>query len=178
MRRQPKDRVLFLASEGDAVPSAAEIAVSQLSHLLGLPPSSTIIDVRADEAFATDLRLIPGVQRRNFGAVTTWTEDYQGHSVIVVCEQGLQLSPGATPFDYTDAVWADRGDKCTFDVMIEEFGLGSDALTRSALIVRGADVGRPDLTPQPAGLLAASLGYSRMYRDDLAQRDAANATSA
>lgn len=30
-----------------------------------------------------------------------------------------------------------------------------------------------DLAPQAAGLLAASLGLSRMYRDDLAQLDAA-----
>jgi hypothetical protein len=30
-----------------------------------------------------------------------------------------------------------------------------------------------DAAPQAAGLLAASLGLSRMYRDDLAQLDAA-----
>ena len=79
----------------------------------------------------------------------------------------------ATPFDVRGAFWDDRGDRCTFDVMIEEFALGSDALARLAVIVRGADTGRLDLTPQSAGLLAASLGYSRMYRDDLAQLDAA-----
>ena len=32
--------------------------------------------------------------------------------------------------------------RCTFDVMIEEFALGSDALARLAVIVRGADTGR------------------------------------
>jgi hypothetical protein len=79
----------------------------------------------------------------------------------------------ATPFDVPKAFWSDRGDKCTFDVMIEEFGLASEALARLALIVRGADTGRLDLAPQSAGLLAASLGYSRIYRDDLAQLDAA-----
>src|SRR5258705_1562988 len=79
----------------------------------------------------------------------------------------------ATPFDVVDSFWGDRGDKCTFDVMIEEFGLDSDALARLALIVRGADTGRLDLTPHSAGLLATSLGYSRMYRDDLAQLEAA-----
>ena len=40
---------------------------------------------------------------------------------------------------------------------------------------RGADTARPDLTPQSEGLLAASLGYSRMYRDDLPQLEAAMA---
>ena len=59
--------------------------------------------------------------------------------------------------------------------MIVELGLGTEALLKLALIVRGADTGRLDLTPQSAGLLAASLGYSRMFRDDLAQLDAAMA---
>jgi hypothetical protein len=41
-----------------------------------------------------------------------------------------------------------------------------------ATIVRGADTGRFDLAPEAAGLLAASLGLSRMYADDLAQLEA------
>ena len=81
----------------------------------------------------------------------------------------------ATPFDIDNAFWRDRGELCTFDVMIEEFGLDTDVLLKLARIVRGADTGRLDLAPQCAGLLAASLGYSRMYRDDLAQLDAAMA---
>lgn len=80
---------------------------------------------------------------------------------------------GATPFDIDDVFWSHRGDTCTFDTMIEEFGLKSASLLQFAKIVRGADTARPDLTPQSAGLLAASLGYSRMYRDDLPQLEAA-----
>ena len=38
--------------------------------------------------------------------------------------------------------------------------------------MRGADTARPDLAPQAAGLLAVSLGLSRMYADDIAQLDA------
>ncbi len=79
----------------------------------------------------------------------------------------------ATPFDAGDGEWNDRDELCTFDVMVAEFGLRTPALARLALIVRGADTGRPDLTPQSAGLLAACLGYSRMHRDDVAQLDAA-----
>ena len=56
--------------------------------------------------------------------------------------------------------------------MIEEFQLGTVALKRLAVVVRGADTDRHDLAPQAAGLLAASLGLSRMYRDDLAQLEA------
>ncbi len=80
---------------------------------------------------------------------------------------------GATPFDIDDVFWSHRGEACTFDVMLDVFGLHSGALVRLAAIVRGADTARLDAAPQAAGLLAASLGLSRMYRDDLAQLDAA-----
>lgn len=79
---------------------------------------------------------------------------------------------GATPFDVDDVFWSHRGPLCTFDVMLDEFGLHLPALDRLALIVRGADTGLPDLAPEAAGLLAASLGLSRMFKDDLAQLDA------
>jgi rhodanese-related sulfurtransferase len=79
---------------------------------------------------------------------------------------------GATPFDIEGIFWSHRGPVCTFDVMLEEFGLQSEALSRLAVIVRGADTARLDIAPQAAGLLAASLGFSRMYRDDLVQLDA------
>jgi rhodanese-related sulfurtransferase len=79
---------------------------------------------------------------------------------------------GATPFDIENVFWSHRGKLCTFDVMLEEFGLRTAALDRLATIVRGADTDALDLAPQSAGLLAASLGFSRMYRDDLAQLEA------
>ena len=79
---------------------------------------------------------------------------------------------GATPFDIEGVYWSHRGEKCTFDVMVEEFGLATTPLLRLAALVRGADTARLDLAPEAAGLLAASLGLSRMYSDDLAQLDA------
>ena len=79
---------------------------------------------------------------------------------------------GATPFDIEGVFWSHRGPLCTFDVMLDEFGLHTAALDRLALIIRAADTARMDLAPEAAGLLAASLGLSRMYRDDLKQLDA------
>jgi rhodanese-related sulfurtransferase len=80
---------------------------------------------------------------------------------------------GATPFDVDGVFWSHRGDQCSFDTMVEELGLGSiDALARLAVIVRGADTARPEIAPQAAGLLAASLGLSRMFADDLEQLEA------
>jgi rhodanese-related sulfurtransferase len=80
----------------------------------------------------------------------------------------------ATPFDIEgdDVFWSHRGELCTFDVMIEEFGVVTDPLRRLAVIVRGADTARLDLAPESSGLLAASLGLSRMFPDDNAQLEA------
>ena len=79
---------------------------------------------------------------------------------------------GGVPFDIENVFWSHRGDTCTFDTMIEEFDLGTPPLLRLATMVRGADTARPELSPQAPGLLAASLGLSRMYSDDLEQLEA------
>ena len=75
----------------------------------------------------------------------------------------------ATPFDIEGVLWSHRGDTCTFDTMLTEWGLQTEALQRLALVIRAADTDRHDLSPQAAGLLAISVGLSRQFRDDLAQ---------
>jgi len=79
---------------------------------------------------------------------------------------------GAMPYDIEDVFWSHRGERCTFDTMLDEFGLSTPALDRLAAIVRGADTARLDLAPEAAGLLAASLGLSRMHTGDLEQLEA------
>jgi rhodanese-related sulfurtransferase len=79
---------------------------------------------------------------------------------------------GAAPFDIEGVYWSHRGERCTFDVMVEEFGLATAPLLRLATLVRAADTARLDLAPEAAGLLAASLGLSRMHADDLGQLEA------
>lgn len=86
--------------------------------------------------------------------------------------QGVAEQFGAMPYDIEGTFWSHRDDLCTFDVLLAEFGLSTPGLDRLALIVRGADTARLDLAPECAGLLAASLGLSRMYSDDLAQLEA------
>lgn len=87
---------------------------------------------------------------------------------------GVAASQHAEPFDVADegVFWSHRGELCTFDVMVEAFGLGThDPLTRLAAIVRGADTDRLEAAPEAAGLLAISLGLSRLHSDDHAQLD-------
>jgi rhodanese-related sulfurtransferase len=219
------------------------------------------VDVRIDDDFSLDPRLIPASVRRTHKEIGTWISEFAGRSVVVACQRGEKLSQGAaawmrhyrinarnleggfeawqsarellvrtdvlpprdlqgrtmwvtrerpkvdriacpwlirrfidpqavflfveptqvelvadrfgaTPFDIYGVFWSHRGERCTFDTMIEEFGLHSGALDHLATIVRGADTARLDLAPQAPGLLAASLGLSRLIGDDFQQLEA------
>lgn len=72
----------------------------------------------------------------------------------------------AIPYDVPYVQITHRGDQCSFDALIQDFDLHDDALDLLATIVRGADTGRPDLSPHSPGLLALSLGLSAMHADD------------
>ncbi|KFI25498.1 MULTISPECIES: chromate resistance protein ChrB domain-containing protein [Haematobacter] len=86
--------------------------------------------------------------------------------------QAVAETFGAAPYDIDGVFWSHRGETCTFDTLIAEFDLSIPALDRLATIVRGADTARPDLAPECAGLIAASLGLSRMHVADLEQLEA------
>lgn len=237
------------------------ISAEKLARLMGTPSCPVLIDVRNDEDFAADPRLIPAAMRRPYMDAPDWAGDFVGRKVVVICQKGLKLSQGvaawlrqagatadvleggteawhraalpvvpvtklperdrhgrtvwvtrsrpkidriacpwlirrfvdpsavflfvapseveavaerfgAIPFDIEGVFWSHRGEHCTFDVMVEEFELGIGPLLHLATIIRAADTARLDLIPQAAGLLAASLGLSRMYADDLEQLDA------
>ena len=246
------------------MPAFNTISHDKLFRLIGTPACPAIIDVRTDEAFDQEPRLIPGAMRRPPTEVSQWIESLGDRSAVVTCRKGQELSQGvaamlraegvaaealeggvsgwaaaglpmvpnavlprrdgqgrtawvtrarpkvdriacpwlirrfvdpnalflfvppadvqavaerfqAAPFDIEgDGVfWSHRGALCTFDAMVAEFGLGDmPALQRLSIIVRGADTAKPDLAPQAAGLLAISLGLSRMYADDLEQLEA------
>ena len=241
--------------------SFTTISSDKLARLIGTANTPALIDVRTDEDFAADPRLLPGAVRRSHQQVSDWGTAYCGRRAVVVCQRGLKLSEGtaawlrhigasaealeggfeiwkaaklplvpasklpvrdaqgrtvwvtrarpkidriacpwlirrfvdpnavflfvapsevaavgerfdAVPFDIENVFWSHSGDLCTFDVMVEEFGLATPPMLRLATMVRAADTGRLDLSPEAPGLLAASLGLSRMYDDDLEQLEA------
>ena len=79
---------------------------------------------------------------------------------------------GAIPFDVDGVHYSHHGangEFCSFDTLLDAFGIDDPALRHLARIVRGADTGQLELEPQSAGLLALSLGLSSMEDDDLAQ---------
>jgi hypothetical protein len=73
---------------------------------------------------------------------------------------------GAVPYDIPGVEMGHFGELCSFDAFLKKYQLTDPALDQLAVIVRGADTGRPELAPQAPGLLAVSLGLSRMYQDD------------
>jgi len=241
--------------------SYTSISSDKLSRLIGTASAPALIDVRLDEDFAADPRLIPGAVRRSHLDVQDWASQMTGKSVVVICNKGEKLSEGtaawlrcskvgaevlegghlgwtqaelptvpaakipkrdgrgrtvwvtrsrpkidriacpwlirrfidpvavflfvtpsevvevaerfkATPFDVENVFWSHRGELCTFDVMVKEFGLSTPPMGRLATMVRAADTARLDLSPEAPGLLAASLGLSRMFDDDLEQLNA------
>jgi rhodanese-related sulfurtransferase len=243
------------------MPSLNTISIDKLARLIGMPHGPALVDVRTEEDFNANPRLIPGAMRRRHSDPSEWAGEFKGRSAVVICQRGAKLSQGvaawlrhagvpadgledgfegwrsaglplvpvakmppldrhertvwvtrarpkvdriacpwlirrfidpravflfvapsevdavadrfaATPFDVEGVFWSHRGERCSFDVMVEEFGLATEPMLRLAAIVRGADTGRFDVAPQAAGLLAASLGLSRMYSDDLAQLEA------
>jgi hypothetical protein len=73
---------------------------------------------------------------------------------------------GATPFDATrfaEVRLNHRGDRCTFEAILEDYSLTDPALHRLGTIVRAADVkSQEHLTPEGVGLRAVAEGFAAM----------------
>lgn len=72
----------------------------------------------------------------------------------------------AVAYDIPGAPVSHVGELCSFDALLLGFDLADAALDLLATIVRGADTDHIDLAPQSAGLLAFSLGLSRLHAQD------------
>ncbi|MEB3098424.1 chromate resistance protein ChrB domain-containing protein [Achromobacter sp. D10] len=74
---------------------------------------------------------------------------------------------GAVPYDIPGVELSHVGECCSFDAFLRKFELEADpALRQLALVVRGADTSRLELTAQSSGLYAISLGLSHLYAAD------------
>jgi hypothetical protein len=77
---------------------------------------------------------------------------------------------GATPFDATHfpkVTLNHRGERCTFEAILEDFKLSDPALHRLGLIVRAADVkGQELVAPEGVGLRAVAQGFAALGISD------------
>jgi hypothetical protein len=80
----------------------------------------------------------------------------------------VAAAEGAHSFDAPGAEYDHRDGRCTFEVLIDEYGLGGDAaLARLARIVHAADIdGEVGTDPAGPGLLAIGLGGLDVEPDD------------
>ena len=94
--------------------------------------------------------------------------DEKPEFLYVPADQVLKVAAetGAVPYDIPGVEMTHDGERCSFDAFIRKHELKDAALDQLAMIVRGADTSRLDLTPQSAGLYAISLGLSQLYADD------------
>ena len=76
----------------------------------------------------------------------------------------------AIPFDatrFTEVVLNHRGDRCTFEAILEDFHLSDPALLRLGQIVRAADVkGQESVAPEGLGLRAIAQGFAALGLPD------------
>ena len=78
---------------------------------------------------------------------------------------------GAISFDAPGARFTHRDGLCSFEVLVEHYGLGANpALALVARVVHGADVSEDaDATPQSRGLEAIARGFMHLGVDDQEQ---------
>ena len=66
---------------------------------------------------------------------------------------------GGKSFDTPGADYTHRGNKCSFEVLIEEFKIQDPIVHRLAQIVHGADVDDPNSVKESNGLRAIAEGF-------------------
>ena len=93
--------------------------------------------------------------------------DPEADFLFVPGDQVLEVAEreGAHSYDAKGAKYTHRDGKCSFDVLIEEFGLREDrALERLAQIVHAADVSEDrDSSPEGPGLYAIAHGFALLH---------------
>jgi hypothetical protein len=163
------------------MPGFGQITPTQAFGLIGAPDAATLFDVRTKEDVAALPRLVPTARR-----VAKLSEGAAAGLPMVpfatlpapgtrfLCAATVEVTAladcfGATHHDIEGVTFSHRGEPCTFDALPDDFRLHSDALDRMATAIRAADTDRHGLSPQAAGLLALSVGLSRMCHEELQQ---------
>ena len=96
-----------------------------------------IVDVRIDDDYRADPRLIPGSLRRDYRAIASWAKDYVGKSVVVVCQRGQKLSEGTAAWLRHDGI-----DAQTLEGGFEAWKKANEPLVRTDKLPPRDDKGR------------------------------------
>jgi len=72
----------------------------------------------------------------------------------------------AIPFDVPNAELGHHGDRCSFDAIVDKYGINDAAVKELAEIVRAADTDALNAVAEAAGLEAVMTGISMISKDD------------
>ena len=72
----------------------------------------------------------------------------------------------AIPFDVPGAELGHHGERCSFDAVLDKYGLTDPALQALAVIVRGADTDARGIAKEAWGLYAVASGFREISRND------------
>jgi hypothetical protein len=112
------------------VPSTTTISIDKPVRLVGTPHCPALVDVRADDDYKSNPRLIPSSMRRPHADPSAWAGEFVGRSAIVVCQKGANLSEGVSAWLRHAGVPADdlivRGMAA---VTVVTLGLAASALS-------------------------------------------------
>ena len=76
----------------------------------------------------------------------------------------------AMSFDAPGATYTHRNGNCSFEILVEEYGIDDPAVRLMARVIHGADVAEDSaVTPQSPGLLAIADGFAMLDVDDQRQ---------
>jgi hypothetical protein len=95
--------------------------------------------------------------------------DREAEFLYVPAAEVLEVADreGASSYDAPGARYTHRDGLCSFEVLIEDYGIDDAAVQLLARIVHGADVAEDrDATPQSRGLLAVAEGFHLLELGD------------
>ncbi len=95
--------------------------------------------------------------------------DPQAELLFVPKDKVLEVArrEGGKSYDCPGADYTHREGKCSFEVLIEAYGLQNPALQVLARIVHGADIAADvGIVPEAAGLQAVAHGFAAICSDD------------
>ena len=94
--------------------------------------------------------------------------DKDAEFLFVPRDQVLEVAKkeDALSYDADGAEFGHKGNKCTFDALVEAYKLDDPALLMLAKIVNGADTSNPEAPPESAGLKAIAFGFALTVSDD------------
>ncbi len=72
----------------------------------------------------------------------------------------------AIPYDTVNAELGHHGDKCSFDAIVEKYGIDDPAILLLSNIVRAADTDKLGSVPEASGLEAIMTGIGMGSKDD------------